>query len=336
MADFAIGGSIHKANRSLLRMVIPTLPNRYFATRDGAGMITLPTLATGQAYIEMQGITKCGFKVDDREEEFRLFGDDGWFDSVTTASKLSASCESFFMKNIEVPGGSTVPEIRGDYSEDFAIVERSRYDKDYEVYFEILKEMGRAQGSTGNFIYDFAGFNGVIRGYNDPSASESLTKITFDVNSRGRPVFGRYDAGATPLSIGAIQSTQLATAASSGTRRWATSPVDNASAVAVSAAITVTYTIDGTAALTQLALPPTGGGGFRLENASSGIQILAGVALASNVVTITPAASLPAATILRLRVADGAIQQSVDASNNASANGVRKSLQGFSTTFRTA
>jgi hypothetical protein len=106
--------------------------------------------------------------------------------------------------------------------------------------------------------------------------------------------------------------------------------------VAVSAAITVTYTSDGTAALTQLALPPTGGGGFRLENASSGVQILAGVSLASNVVTITPAASLPAATILRLRVADGAIQQSVDASNNASVNGVRKPLQGFATTFRTA
>jgi hypothetical protein len=45
---------------------------------------------------------------------------------------------------------------------------------------------------------------------------------------------------------------------------------------------------------------------------------------------------LGAATIYRLRVADGAIQQSLDASGNPSATGVRKPLQGFATTFRTA
>jgi hypothetical protein len=284
----------------------------------------------------MQGVTKCSFKVDDSEQEFRLFGDDGWSDSVTTGSKVSASCETFFMKDIELPTGTTVPEFRGAYSEDFAIVERSRYDKEYEVYFEILKEMGRSLGSSGNYIYDFAGFNGVIRNYNDGGSSQNLSAITFEVMSRGRPVFGRYDAGGSPLSIGVIQSTQLSTAASSGTRRWATVPVDSASAVAVSAAVTVTYTSDGTVALTQLALPPAGGGGFRLENASSGVQVPATVSLSSNVVTITPSASLGAATIYRLRVADGAIQQALDASGNPSATGVRKPLQGFATTFRTA
>jgi len=191
MADFAIGGSIHKTNRTLLRMVVPTLPNRYFAVRDSAGLITLPTLASGQSYTEMQGVTKCSFKVDDSEQEFRLFGDDGWSDSVTTGSKVSASCETFFMKDIELPTGTTVPEFRGAYSEDFAIVERSRYDKDYEIYFEILKEMGRSLGSSGNYIYDFAGFNGVIRNYSDGGSSQNLSAITCDVMSRGRPVFGR-------------------------------------------------------------------------------------------------------------------------------------------------
>ena len=336
MPEFAIGGSIHKATRSLIRVVPLTLPNRLYATRDSAGMITLPTLPTGQGYVNMPGVTKLSFQVDDREEEFNLFGDNGWMDSVTIGSKVTGSGEIYFMRNIEVPAGASVPTFQGDYSEDFAIVERSRHDKESEVYIEFLKEMGRAQGSSGDFVYDYAGFNGVFRGYNDPGASNTLTKINFNLMSRGDAVFGRYVSGPTPLTIGAIQSTQLATAPSSGTRRWATSPADNASAVAVSAAITVTYTSDGTAALTQLALPPAGGGGFRLENASSGVQIWAGVALASNVITITPAASLPAATILRLRVADGAIQQSLDASGNPSASGIRRPLQGFSITFRTA
>ena len=337
MPEFAIGGSIHKQTRSLIRVVPLTLPNRLYATRDSAGMITLPTLPTGQGYVNMPGVTKLSFQVDDREEEFELFGDNGWSDGVTIGSKVTGSGEIYFMRNIEVPAGASAPVLQGDYSEDFAIVQRSRYDKDSEVYIEFLKEMGRAQGSSGDFVYDYAGFNGVFRGFNDPNASNAgLTKINFNLMSRGEPVFGRYVSGPTPLPIGEIQSTQLATAPSSGTRRWATSPADNASGVAVSAAITVTYTSDGTAALTQLALPPAGGGGFRLENASSGVQILAGVALASNVITITPAASLPAATILRLRVADGAIQQSLDASGNPSASGIRRPLQGFSITFRTA
>ena len=343
MADFAIGGSIHKTNRTLLRAVPLTLPNRYFAVRDSVtGFVTLPTLATGQSYTELQGVTQASFKIDDNEQEFRLFGDDGWADSVTTGSKVSASFETFFMKNIELPAGTTTPEFRGDYSEDFALIERARYDKETEVYIEILKEMGRAAGSTGNFIYDFAGFNAVFRNYSDGGSAEGLSGITFDAMSRGRPVFGRYDAGSTALSIGQIQSTQLATfnaTLTTGTRRYGVVPLDNASGVVVSSAQTVTYTSDGTTALTQLLLNVAGGGGFRLENASSGVQIPAAVALGgggNNVVTITPAGNLPAATIIRLQVADGAITQSLDSAGSPSASGIRRPLQGFTTTFRTA
>jgi hypothetical protein len=54
------------------------------------------------------------------------------------------------------------------------------------------------------------------------------------------------------------------------------------------------------------------------------------------VVTITPSASLPAATIIRLTVADGAITQAVNANGIASPTGTKRPLQGFTRTFRTA
>jgi hypothetical protein len=245
--------------------------------------------------------------------------------------------KSFFIKDIEVPAGSTVPQFRGDYSEDFALIERARYDKEFEIYFEILKEMGRLNGTTGDYIYDYAGFNGVCRNYNDGGQAEGLTEISFDVMSRGKPLFGRYNAGGSALMIGQIQTSLLYLV--SGTRQAAVTPLDNASAVVVSSNITVTYTSNGTAALTQLALGSENGSGFRLEVASSGVQVPCAVSLGgagSNVVTIDPAADLAAATIFRLRIADGAITQAVDGSGNASPTGFRKPLQGFTTTFRTA
>jgi hypothetical protein len=166
--------------------------------------------------------------------------------------------------------------------------------------------------------------------------AEGLTEITFDLMSRARPVFGRYDGGSTPIKFGGVQSSLLFTAPSSGTRRYAVVPADNASAVVVGNNLTVTYTSDGTAALTQLALGQTDGSGFRLEVASTGAVVPAAVTLANNVVTIDPSANLAAATIYRLQVADGAITQAVDANGNASASGIKRPLQGFATEFRTA
>jgi hypothetical protein len=104
----------------------------------------------------------------------------------------------------------------------------------------------------------------------------------------------------------------------------------------VSSNLTVTYTSDGTAALTQLALGQLDGGGFRLEVASSGVAVPAAVSLSGGVVTIDPTANLGAATIYRLRVADGAITQAVDGTGTASPTGVKRGLGGFTTTFRTA
>lgn len=332
MPEFAIGAAFHKAARTLVRAVPLITPNRLFATRSSAGFITLPTLPAGQGYVEMQGITQASFQVDDNDQEFRLMGDDGWSDSVTTGSRVRSSMTSYFIKDIEQ--GANGPTFRGDYSEDFALIERSRSDKEYEVYFELLKEMGRLEGSTGDYIYDYAGFNGVIRNYNDGGSAEGLTEISFDVMSRGRPVFGRYNAGAAPLTIGQIQSALLFLVA--GTRQAAVSPVDNASAHPIGDNITVTYTSDGTAALTQLALGQEDGSGFRLEVASTGVLVPATVSVASNVVTINPTADLGAGTIYRLVVADGAITQAVDASGAASASGRRRPIQGLTSTFKTA
>ena len=67
MADYAIGLSFHKAHRTLVRAVDLTPPCRYYATRDTAGLITLPTLDTGARYVEMQGITNTTFAINDNE-----------------------------------------------------------------------------------------------------------------------------------------------------------------------------------------------------------------------------------------------------------------------------
>jgi hypothetical protein len=200
----------------------------------------------------------------------------------------------------------------------------------------MLKELGRANGPTGDYVYDYAGFNCCLRNYKEPQAAEDLINVTFDGMSRGRAVFGRFNAGGAPFASGAIQSVILATAPSSGTRRYAVVPVDNGTAIVTTANQTVTYTSDGTAALTQLALGAADGSGFRLEVASSGVRVPAVVTLASNVVTINPVADLAAATIYRLVVRDGAITQAVNASLVADAAGIRRPLAGFSTTFRTA
>lgn len=334
MADYAIGLSFHKAHRTIVRAVDLTPPCRYFATRSTAGMITLPTLDAGSSYVELQGITNTSFQINDNNQEFRLLGDDGWMDSVITGSSVQASVTAYFLKDAEIPAGQNCPVFRGGYDEGFNLIQRARYNKDFEIYIEFLKELGQADGSSGNYIYDFTGFNAVIQNYSENITAEGLTEISFDLMSRARPVFGRYDAGASPISNGGVQSSLLFLV--NGTRQAASVPANNASAVAVGDDLTVTYTSNGSAALTQLALGQTDGSGFRLEVASTGAVVPATVSLASNVVTINPSANLAAGTIYQLVVADGAITQAVDANGAASASGIKRPIQGFSTTFRTA
>jgi hypothetical protein len=197
MADYAIGLSFHKAHRTIVRAVDLTPPCRYFATRDNAGAITLPTLDPGSSYIELQGITQTSFRINDQNQDFRLLGDDGWMDSVITGSSVQASVTAYFLKDAEIPAGQNCPVFQGNYDQGFNLIQRARYNKDYEIYIEFLKELGRSNGSTGNYIYDFTGFNAVIQNYQEQINAQGLTEITFDLMSRARPVFGRYDAGSS-------------------------------------------------------------------------------------------------------------------------------------------
>lgn len=334
--DYAIGLSFHKAFRTLVRAVDLTAPCRYFATRDSAGLITLPTLDAGSRYVEIQGITSTTFAINDNNQEFRLLGDDGFGDSLITGSTVQASVTGYFLKDTATPAGQECPQFRGNYEEGFALIEKSRSNKDFEIYVEFLKELGPIDGASGNYIYDFSGFNAVVMNYNENLSAEGITEVSFDLMSRGKPVFGRYDAGSTPLAFGGVQSSLLFTAPSSGDRRYTVSPADNADSVVVGSDVTVTYTDASAVALSQLSLGQTDGGGFRLEIASTGVAVPATVSLATNVVTINPSSDLAADTIYRLRVADGAIKQALDGSGSPSASGVLFPLQGFETLFKTA
>lgn len=334
MTDFAIGFGFHKAHRTVVRAVDLKPPCRYFASRDSAGFIALPTLDLGDTYTELQGITQTSFQINDQNQDFRLLGDDGWGDSVITGSSVQASVTTYFIKDAEIPVDTNCPVFRGNYDEGFRLLEKARYDKNHEIYVEFLKEMGRADGGSGNYLYDFTGFNAVIQNYQEQLSAEGLTEVSFDMMSRGRPVFGRYNAGGSAISFGQVQSSILFLV--TGTRQAAVSPANNTTGASVGGNITVTYTSDGAIALTELALGQPDGGGFRLENAATSQPIPVLVTLSSNVVTINPTTDLAAGTIFRLAVADGAITQAVDGLGIASPTGIKRPLQGLTSTFRTA
>ena len=343
MADYAIGLSFHKAHRTVVRAVALKSPCRYFATRDNAGIITLPTLDDGDAYVEIQGVTQANFQINDNNQEFRLLGDDGWNDSVITGAGVQASCTSFFLSDAEVPAGGECPQFRGNYEEGFALIQRARYDKDYEIYIEFLKEIGQAQGNEGDYIYDFTGFNCCIQNYSENMSAEGLTEVTYDLVSRGRPVFGRYNNGPLPMDFGDVQSTVLwvTTPADTtqGDRRVTFDPANNESGHGTGDSITCTYTSDGTTALTELSLPNEGDG-FGLYNSSTGARISSAVSLGTggnaNRVTINPDTNLEAGTIYDVIAIDGAIQQSVNANGVATAGGTNRPFEGFKFSFRTA
>jgi hypothetical protein len=332
--NFAIGLSFHKSKDTIVRAVATKPPCRYFPTRDAAGFITLPTLDPGDKYTIIQGLSQSNFQINDTDREFRLLGDSGWADGVITGSKVSCSNTGFFMKNTEIPAGQDCPIFLGDYDEGFALIEKARYNKSYELYIEFMKELG--QNPNGDWVYDLSAFNCAVMNYNEPKNAEGLTEITFDFMSRGEAIFGRYNSGSTRLTAGGVQTSLLFTAPSSGDRRDASVPADNANAVVVSADATVTYTSDGTVALTNLVLGSPDGAGAYIEVASTGARVPAAVSLASNVLTINPTSNLDAATIHRLVVVDGAVCQLVDGTGAASPTGYKTSLQGFTSTFRTA
>jgi hypothetical protein len=242
---------------------------------------------------------------------------------------------------MEYAQGSVVPSFRGAYEEGYRIIELATLTEDNEVYVEILQELGQANGTSGNFIYSFTGVNCSVQNLKPGVDPQNLTQLTFDLVGRGPVISGLYDAGSSRLNYGAVQTGLLQTAnaaLTTGDRRYAPVPADNATAIVVTAPLTVTYTSNGTIALTQTSLGQTDGSGFRLELASTGVQIPCTVAYNTStaVATITPTASLAAATNYKFVVRDGAVVQAVDSSGAASASGIRRNLGGFSTSFRTA
>jgi hypothetical protein len=338
--EYAIGQSFHDATDTIVRCVGLPLGARYFGTRNAAGFITLPTLDTGVTYTELQGIQSLNWSKTDKDNKFRLLGDGGWEDSRKTGAGWQASVTSFMMKDMEYTQGATVPSFRGAYEEGYRIIELATQTDDTEVYIEILQELGQANGTTGNFIYSFTGVNCSVQNLKPGVDPQNLTQLSFDLVGRGPVISGLYDAGSTRLNYGAVQTGLLQTfnnVLATGTRRYTPVPADNATAIVATAPLTVTYTSNGTLALTQTSLGQTDGSGFRLELASTGVQVPCGVSYntATAVATITPAATLPAATNFKFIARDGAVVQAVDATGTASATGVRRNLGGFSTSFRT-
>jgi hypothetical protein len=339
--DYAIGQSFHDASDTIVRCVALPIGARYFAARNSAGFITLPTLDTGVSYTELQGIQSLNWSKTDKDNKFRLLGDGGWEDSRKTGSGWQASVTSFMMKDMEYAQSSVVPSFRGGYEEGYRIIELATLTEDNEVYIEILQELGQANGTSGNFIYSFTGVNCSVQNLKPGVDPQNLTQLSFDLVGRGAVISGLYDAGSSRLNYGAVQTGLLQTAnaaLTTGTRRYAPVPADNATAIVVTAPLTVTYTSNGTIALTQTSLGQTDGSGFHLELASTGVQIPCTVAYNTStaVATITPTASLAAATNYKFIVRDGAVVQAVDSSGAASASGTRRNLGGFSTSFRTA
>jgi len=339
--DYAVGQSFHDATDTIVRCVALPLGARYFGTRNSAGYVTLPTLDTGVTYTELQGIQSLNWSKSDKDNKFRLLGDDGWEDSRKTGAGWQGSVTSFLMKDMEFSGSSLVPTFRGAYEEGYRILELATQSEDTEIYLEILQDLGQANGNSGNWIYSFTGVNCSVQNLKPGVDPQNLTQLSYDLIGRGRVVSGLYDAGSSRLNYGGVQTGLLQTfnaAVTTGVRRFAPVPADNATAIVVTAPLTVTYTSNGTIALTQTSLGQTDGSGFRLELASTGVQVPAAVTYNTTtaVATITPAGSLPAATNFKLIVRDGAVVQAVDAAGVASASGVRRALGGFSTSFRTA
>ena len=339
--DYAVGQSFHDASDTIVRCVALPLGARYFGSRNSAGYVTLPTLDTGVSYTEIQGIQSLNWSKTDKDTKFRMLGDENWEDSRKTGAGWQGSITSFLMKDMEYPAGSIVPAFRGAYEEGYRILELATQTDDTEIYLEILQELGQANSTSGNWIYSFTGVNCSVQNLKPGVDPQNLTQISYDLIGRGRVISGLYDAGSSRLNYGSLQSGLLQTAnatLTTGTRRYAPVPADNATAIVVTAPLTVTYTSNGTLALTQTSLGQTDGSGFRLELASTGVQVPCTVAYntATAVATITPTASLAAATNFKLIVRDGAVVQAVDSSGAASASGTRRNLAGFSTSFRTA
>jgi hypothetical protein len=128
-------------------------------------------------------------------------------DTLSASNTNLGGAGTSFSLTVAAARLSAGPIFLGGYDEAFAMIERARYDKSFEIYFEFLKELGQLNDGSADaakYAYDFAGFNGCIMNYNESNSAENLVEVSFDVMSRGRPVFGRY-LSSTQLSVSSVQ-----------------------------------------------------------------------------------------------------------------------------------
>jgi hypothetical protein len=164
-----------KSQDVILRVgAIPSNSTRPIITQSGATFTVsgVPTLYT------MQGVTTASVAFNDNNQEFYLLGGGGFADSVIVTSQATASITSYFQKDVD--GTVFIPN---SFDEAFQVISTARYDKFYEVYVEINKQLG-ASGTT--YYYDRVAFSAAVMNYNENYPADNLVEVTFDLVSRGR------------------------------------------------------------------------------------------------------------------------------------------------------
>jgi len=131
-----------------------------------------PTLYT------LQAATTASVAFNDGNTEFYLLGGGGFSDSVIVTSAATASVTSYFQKDVD--GTVFVPN---SFDEAFQVITEARYNKNYEVYVEINKQLG-VSGTT--FYYDRVAYVACVMNYNESYPADNLVECTFDLMSRGR------------------------------------------------------------------------------------------------------------------------------------------------------
>jgi hypothetical protein len=164
-----------KSQDVILRVgAIPSNSTRPIITQSGA---TFAVSGAPTLYV-MQGVTTASVAFNDNNQEFYLLGGGGFADSVIVTSQATASITSYFQKDVD--GTTFIPD---SFDEAFQVISTARYDKFYEVYVEINKQLG-VSGTT--YYYDRVAFSAAVMNYNENYPADNLVEVTFDLVSRGR------------------------------------------------------------------------------------------------------------------------------------------------------
>ena len=138
MANYAIGQSFLNANEVIVRACEnPIGTRRYAAVNETTRAITVPA---GLTYVPFEGVSNGNIRINDTDTEFRLLGDDGWGDSKITNRGMTSSLTTYFMLDKQVVGDTVT--LLPDYDPSFEMLQKARYDRVFEIYFEYLKPLG--------------------------------------------------------------------------------------------------------------------------------------------------------------------------------------------------